>query len=87
MDNININNVNSFLSITGEEIIETQIRGIIANNENEYNKLNDSIRMLSEVLNEEKYNKNIIKNELDYIKSIQVEAEGLFSKIINLSAH
>jgi len=78
-------NLNSFLSVTNEDSIESEIQKILLNNKKEYEKLNESIEMLDEVLKEEMENKEKIKKEIDHLINICAETEHLFSKIIQIT--
>jgi hypothetical protein len=75
-------NLESFLSLTDRNV-DDEIKSIILQNESEFNKLNESIIMINEILEEEKDNKQKILTELNKIKNIHSEAEILFSKIIS----
>lgn len=77
-------NLDSFLSLSNRNI-EDEIKSIILKNEEDYNKLNESIIMLNEIIEEEKENKEKLRQELNNIKDIQTMAENLFSKIISIS--
>ena len=77
-------NLESFLSLTDRNV-DDEIKNIVLQNETEFIKLNESINMINEILEEEKENKQKLLTELNEIKNIHSEAENLFSKIISIT--